>query len=123
MTDIVARIQAQNYLANSRSQSFAGLQQRVLISMILPAVALAASLRCVAQNYDGPAELPRVTVPSAMSDTPAPGAVIKVNATDLPMIPMDSEVFAAFYERSARSLWTAAPARPARWASPTSAAR
>jgi hypothetical protein len=31
-------------------------------------------------NYDGPAELPRVTVPSAMSDTPAPGSVINVNA-------------------------------------------
>jgi len=25
---------------------------------------------------DGPAELPRVTVPSAMSDTPAPGSII-----------------------------------------------
>ncbi len=31
-------------------------------------------------NFDGPAELPRVTVPSAMSDTPAPGAVINVNS-------------------------------------------
>jgi Putative Ig domain len=31
-------------------------------------------------NYDGPAELPRVTVPSAMSDTPAPGSVIAVSA-------------------------------------------
>lgn len=31
-------------------------------------------------NFDGPAELPRVTVPSAMADTPAPGTVIKVNA-------------------------------------------
>jgi hypothetical protein len=31
-------------------------------------------------NFDGPAELPRVTVPSAMSDTPAPGAVVTVNA-------------------------------------------
>ena len=31
-------------------------------------------------NFDGPAELPRVTVPSAMSDTPASGAVINVNA-------------------------------------------
>jgi len=31
-------------------------------------------------NFDGPAELPRVTVPSAMSDTPAPGSVINVNA-------------------------------------------
>ena len=31
-------------------------------------------------NFDGPAELPRVTVPSAMSDTPAPGSVLPVNA-------------------------------------------
>jgi hypothetical protein len=31
-------------------------------------------------NFDGPAELPRVTVPSAMSDSPAPGSVITVNA-------------------------------------------
>jgi Putative Ig domain len=31
-------------------------------------------------NFDGPAELPRVTVPSAMSDTPAPGSIIAVNA-------------------------------------------
>jgi hypothetical protein len=31
-------------------------------------------------NFDGPAELPRATVPSAMSDTPAPGSVINVNA-------------------------------------------
>ena len=33
-------------------------------------------------NYDGPAELPRVTVPSAMADSPAPGNVISVNAGD-----------------------------------------
>jgi Putative Ig domain len=33
-------------------------------------------------NFDGPAELPRVTVPSAMSDTPAPGSVITVKAGD-----------------------------------------
>jgi hypothetical protein len=31
-------------------------------------------------NFDGPAELPRVTVPSAMANTPAPGSVISVNA-------------------------------------------
>jgi hypothetical protein len=31
-------------------------------------------------NFDGPAELPRVTVPSAMSGTPAPGSVITVNS-------------------------------------------
>jgi putative Ig domain-containing protein len=33
-------------------------------------------------DFDGPAELPRVTVPSAMSDTPAPGSVITVKASD-----------------------------------------
>jgi hypothetical protein len=80
MTDIVARIQAQNYLASSRSRFFAGLQQRVLISIILPATILTTALCCVAQNNDGPAELPRVTVSSAMSDTPAPGAVISLKA-------------------------------------------
>jgi len=31
-------------------------------------------------NYDGPAELPRATVASSLADTPAPGAVISVNA-------------------------------------------
>ncbi len=31
-------------------------------------------------NLDGPAELPRVTVSRAMSDTPAPGTIIPVNA-------------------------------------------
>ncbi|MGD0215769.1 MAG: hypothetical protein ABSB87_21315 [Terriglobales bacterium] len=33
-----------------------------------------------AQDYDGPAELPIATVASSMADTPAPGAVITVNA-------------------------------------------
>ena len=33
-----------------------------------------------AGNFDGPAELPRVTVSSGMSDTPAPGSIISVNA-------------------------------------------
>lgn len=31
-------------------------------------------------KFDGPAELPRVTVSSAMANTPAPGAIISVNA-------------------------------------------
>ena len=31
-------------------------------------------------NFDGPAELPRATVPSAMSDSPAPGSVLSVNS-------------------------------------------
>jgi len=35
-------------------------------------------------NFDGPAELPRVTVSSAMADTPAPGNHTQVNATSDP---------------------------------------
>jgi hypothetical protein len=31
-------------------------------------------------NFDGPAELPRLTVASSMADTPAPGTIITVNA-------------------------------------------
>jgi hypothetical protein len=31
-------------------------------------------------NFDGPAELPKVTVASTMADTPAPGTIITVNA-------------------------------------------
>jgi Putative Ig domain len=31
-------------------------------------------------NFDGPAELPRVTVPSTMADTPAPGPVVSLQA-------------------------------------------
>src|SRR5579862_8973906 len=51
---------------------------------------LAASLNVAAQgevgqskqggSYDGPAELPRATVASAMSDTPAHGSIISVSA-------------------------------------------
>jgi hypothetical protein len=33
-----------------------------------------------ANGYDGPAQLPIVTVPSSMTDTPAPGGIINVNA-------------------------------------------
>ncbi len=35
-----------------------------------------------ATGYDGPAQLPIVAVPSSMADTPAPGAIISVNAGD-----------------------------------------
>ncbi len=35
-----------------------------------------------ASGYDGPAQLPKVTVASAMADTPAKGSVISVNAGD-----------------------------------------
>ena len=61
---------------------FNSVRLRRGISIFSIALALTATSFCVTKNYDGPAELPRVTVPSAMSDTPAPGAVISVNAGD-----------------------------------------
>jgi hypothetical protein len=45
-----------------------------LLAVALPTASFASS------QFDGPAELPRVTVPSSMADTPAPGAVMMVNA-------------------------------------------
>jgi hypothetical protein len=52
----------------------------VLLTVALTFTLTTASL--ASGNYDGPAELPRVTVPSAMADTPAPGSIISVNAGD-----------------------------------------
>ncbi len=56
----------------------------VLLTAILSMFVLMFTLTTAsfASNFDGPAELPRVTVPSAMSDTPAPGSIITVNAGD-----------------------------------------
>src|SRR5260370_2860296 len=54
-----------------------------------PALALHAALALTltttafaSSHSDGPAELPRATVPSAMADTPAPGSIISVSAGD-----------------------------------------
>ena len=64
---------------SSNSRFSPGLVGRLSVSILLLTVALTtASL--AQSNYDGPAELPRVTVPSAMADTPAPGSIISVNA-------------------------------------------
>jgi hypothetical protein len=46
----------------------------ITLTLMLATVSFASS------SYDGPAELPRVTVPSSMSDTPTPGSLIIVNA-------------------------------------------
>src|SRR5260370_11029870 len=46
----------------------------------LPEAAGDTTANTASSTYDGPAELARVTVPSAMSNTPAPGSVIAVNA-------------------------------------------
>jgi len=73
-----------NVGANFLPGVFAVLRRRPRVSMFCFAVALTlimttASL-CAAQTYDGPAELPIATVNTAISGTPAPGALISVEA-------------------------------------------
>jgi hypothetical protein len=53
-----------------------------IIPAVLSAVLMASNLvsRADSSRFDGPAELPRVTVPSALSDTPAPGKTKVVRA-------------------------------------------
>jgi len=43
-----------------------------------------------AGNFDGPAELPRVEVPSTMADTPAPGNKVLVSATGDPQLAINN---------------------------------
>jgi hypothetical protein len=51
------------------------------VSLVMfPLILAVTTTSFAATNFDGPAELPRVTVPSAMADTPAPGSIVSVNA-------------------------------------------
>jgi hypothetical protein len=60
--------------------SFA-LASRLNIFILVALLTVTLTSTAVASGgYDGPAELPRVTVPSAMADTPAPGSIVSVNA-------------------------------------------
>jgi hypothetical protein len=69
-----------NFPANSYSRfSAVPGERRAVTKLFFVAVLLAASC-CVAQSHDGPAELPIATVTTAISDTPAPGAIISVQA-------------------------------------------
>jgi len=63
----------------SHSRFSRALAQRLSFLILLLTIALTTA-SFAQSNYDGPAELPRVTVPSAMADTPAPGSIITVNA-------------------------------------------
>jgi len=63
---------------SSNSRFSRALARRLSVLILLLTAALTAAF--AGSNYDGPAELPRVTVPSAMADTPAPGSIISVNA-------------------------------------------
>jgi hypothetical protein len=79
MIETVAFFQGRNVFLNSHSRFGRTPSQRVSILMLLLTVALTTA-SFASSSYDGPAELPRVTVPSAMADTPAPGSIVNVNA-------------------------------------------
>lgn len=72
-----------SYSLNSHRRCPRALAPRLnnLVTLIiLLAAAFGGAASASGGTYDGPAELPRVTVPSTMQDTPAPGAIISVNA-------------------------------------------
>jgi hypothetical protein len=75
----VAKFETENDFRSSHSRVSAALAPRLRILVVLLTVALPTASYS-SRRYDGPAELPRVTVHSAMADTPAPGSVITVNA-------------------------------------------
>ncbi|MGA9415414.1 MAG: hypothetical protein WBV60_12055 [Terriglobales bacterium] len=66
-------------LLNSHSRFSRALAQRLSILILVPTVALTTA-SFGGSSYDGPAQLPVATVASAMSDSPAPGSLISVNA-------------------------------------------
>ena len=63
----------------SHSRFSLALARRLSFLILLMMVALTTA-SFAGSNFDRLAELPRVTVPSAMADTPAPGSIITVNA-------------------------------------------
>ena len=50
--------------------------------LVLLVAAVTLPVCVLAQNYDGPAQLPIATVNSSMKNTLAPGSIISVNAGD-----------------------------------------
>ncbi len=79
MMKAAAIIQSSKLFVNLQSQLLASFQHLRIPIVVLAAALIAASC-CWAKSQDGPAELPRATVPSAMSDTPARGSVLAVKA-------------------------------------------
>jgi hypothetical protein len=84
MINALIRLQLSNSFANSHFRFSVVLRERLRVSIFLLAIVLMTASLCTAKaksgSYDGPAELPITTVPSAVADTPAPGSVISVNA-------------------------------------------
>ncbi len=60
------------------------MSHRSMLSLLVVPIVSACLLRitAAASDYDGPAQLPVVTVGSSMAETPAPGSVIRVNSGD-----------------------------------------
>src|SRR5262249_37857637 len=74
-----------NVLCFLRISPFTAMELRPRLATSLPFLCALLLLRAsTAQQaqFDGPAELPRVYVHSAMADTPAPGKTISVRAGD-----------------------------------------
>jgi hypothetical protein len=72
-------VDSKNVFLNCKPGFFPSFIQRLNIPILLLTVTLTTA-SFGGNSFDGPAELPRVTVPSAMSNTPAPGPVITVAA-------------------------------------------
>lgn len=79
MFETVTSLESENAIPRSHSTIPPAHSPHLRILLVLLTVALTTA-SSASSSYDGPAELPRVTVPSAMADTPAPGSVIMVNA-------------------------------------------
>jgi hypothetical protein len=77
-----AIVQSRNSSSTLHSIFSAVIPQHPIVSIFFLAIMLMTASLCTAKggNFDGPAELPRVTVSSAMTGTPAPGSIISVNA-------------------------------------------
>ena len=85
MIKTVTTFNRRDAFLNSQSRFSRALAQRLSNLILLLAATLTIAVTPASAsggNYDGPAELPRVTVPSGMTDSPAPGSIVTVNAGD-----------------------------------------
>ncbi len=80
MFEAITKFETENAFPN-QFRFFSTPAPRLSIVLVVLIFALTTA-SFASRHYDGPAELPRVTVPSTMADTPAPGSVITVNAGD-----------------------------------------
>ncbi|MGA7292114.1 MAG: hypothetical protein WBW53_00380 [Terriglobales bacterium] len=81
MFETATKFEVRNAFPANRSRFSSAPTQHANILILVLMFAL-TTVAFASSKYDGPAELPRLTVPSTMADTPAPGTVIVVNAGD-----------------------------------------